>query len=400
MPRPAARAYLLHMQSPHSARPHPARPSAVPGWAIDVVLAAGVPVFAAVDLLSGQASWTAAQTVLIVGCLVVALLLRRTHPTATVGIVGFLFASAPALGFTLENASSTLYAGIVAVWGIAASLSLFSALCGTVILIVTVSFSFSDPLGSLTWDTAVMGTFFVISRLFATRKRALDALARTARELEASREAEARARVDLERARIARELHDVVAHAVSVMVIQSEAAQRVLDDDAPRAHAALDAVVGTGRQALVELRAMLAVLHEESDGAGLVPQPGVADIPALVQRLRDTGLDVALHAGDVGDAGARPGVDLAAYRVVQEALTNVVKHAGPARADVTLREAGGRLEIEVVDDGRAESSPTGTGRGLVGMRERVELYGGTLETGPLRPHGFRVRAVIPWSTAA
>jgi signal transduction histidine kinase len=318
-----------------------------------------------------------------------------------------VYTLAPVLGYGVENHSATLYASVAAIWGIATALPLFSAVCGTVILIVVVSFSFHDPLGSLAWDTAVIGTFFVLSRLLFSRKRAIGALAATTRELEQSRQAEAHAQVELERARIARDLHDVVAHAVSIMVVQTGAAQRMIDADPRRAHAALDAVLETGREALGELRSMLGMLHPSADDAPLSPQPGLADLPALVQRLHNAGLDVALNADPEPDAaiGAAlelgPGADLAAYRVVQESLTNVVKHGHAARAEVNVHRGPDGIEIEVRDNGRAASSTdvAGAGHGLIGMRERLSLYGGTLESGPIRPHGFRVRAVIPWEAA-
>jgi signal transduction histidine kinase len=236
--------------------------------------------------------------------------------------------------------------------------------------------------------------------------------------LERERDLLAREAIAAERARIARELHDVVAHHVSVMVIQAGAAEATLPPDAEATRATLQAVRDSGREALTEMRHMLGVLREpasdaagagaalsdsESDGRG--PQPGLSQIPALVGRMREAGVATTLeYAGKTRRLSA--GVDVSAYRVVQEALTNVVRHAGRgAAARVALTYGLDCLTVEVTDDGRspgggspemrpAELTQRG-GHGLIGMRERVSLFGGTLETGPVRGAGWRVFARFP-----
>jgi signal transduction histidine kinase len=226
------------------------------------------------------------------------------------------------------------------------------------------------------------------------RKRAGDSAQRLLR-AEAEHEAQTRRAVEAERARIAGELHDVVTHNVSVMVVQAGAARSVLDSSPDDAREALLAVEASGRTAMSELRHLLGLL---APGGGeedmLVPQPGAARVPALVERVRAAGLSVELSV--TGARDLPPGVDLAAYRVVQEALTNVIKHAGTSRAAVVLEYRPDDLLITVTDDGRPATGPGGPGgRGLIGLRERVGLYGGELDAGPRPGGGWRVRARIP-----
>jgi signal transduction histidine kinase len=215
--------------------------------------------------------------------------------------------------------------------------------------------------------------------------------------LEARREAEKRSAVAEERARIARELHDVVAHSVTVMTVQAGAVRRLLGDDRAREREALETVEATGRQALVEMRRLLGVLRETDGDAArsLGPQPGLAALDALVAQVRRAGLPVELAvAGD--HPQLPPGVDVTAYRVVQEALTNALKHGGRgARARVEVRFDPDAVELEVENDGRVAGPGDGLGHGLVGMRERVGIFGGTLEAAARDGGGFLVRARLP-----
>jgi signal transduction histidine kinase len=220
-------------------------------------------------------------------------------------------------------------------------------------------------------------------------------LRRGAERLVADREEQARAAVAAERARIARELHDVVAHSISVMTIQAGAARLVLDDEPARAEGPLRTVEETGRQTLAEMRRLLGVLDAGGNGAAvLAPQPGLGELQRLVESMRAAGLSVDLDVQ--GEASPlAPGVDLTAYRVVQEALTNVLKHAGAARARVVVRYGPDAVELEVADDGRGRASGLPGGHGLLGMRERVSLYGGDFEAAPRAQGGFLVRARLP-----
>ena len=215
-----------------------------------------------------------------------------------------------------------------------------------------------------------------------------------AQRLEAERD-DAERRLLMERTRIARELHDVVAHSVSVMVVQAGAARQVVRSKPDRAVEALLAVEQSGRDAMGELRHLLGLLAEPGE-LPLAPQPGLDGVGTLVDRVRAAGLPVEL---DVRAPWRRlpPGVDLAAYRVVQEALTNALKHSGCAPTRVTIDHDADGLRIDVVDDGDAghASGGDGTGQGLAGMRERVALYGGTLDAGPRPGGGYAVRAWLP-----
>jgi signal transduction histidine kinase len=234
------------------------------------------------------------------------------------------------------------------------------------------------------------------SRLLLTRE-----LAEKAARLEADREERAARAVADERARIARELHDVVAHSLTVMVIQAGAARRLVDRDPERVVEVAATIRQMGREALDEMRRLVGVLSDEPGQPVLAPQPTMADLAALVERARGAGLEVELTVRGER-AELPPGVDLAAYRVVQEALTNTVKHARAQRATVSVTYAAEQLELCVSDDGAAAAGEApgaeavpGGGHGLVGMRERVTLYGGELAAGERDGGGFEVRARFP-----
>jgi signal transduction histidine kinase len=228
--------------------------------------------------------------------------------------------------------------------------------------------------------------------------------------LERERANATRAAVDAERARIARELHDIVSHNVSLMVVQAAAAREVLDTMPEEAAAAMGAVEGAGRSALTELRHLLGVLAPsqggEDDGTGLGPQPGLDRLSPLVDRFAFAGLPVEVRIS--GTPRALPtGIDVTAYRIVQEALANAFKHAEGARAQVTVRYSDRSLRVEVLNGGPsvltghrpmsrlAERSGDGAGRGLVGLRERVGVYGGDLDARRRLGGGFRLRARLP-----
>jgi signal transduction histidine kinase len=197
-----------------------------------------------------------------------------------------------------------------------------------------------------------------------------------------------------ERERIARELHDAVAHSVSVMVVQAAAERRTVPAEMKSTRDALEAIEQAGRQALDELRRLLGMLRTEDEGAELAPQPGMRQIGDLVEHVREAGLPVEL--GIKGKpVPLPPGVDLSAYRIVQEALTNALKHAGPATAQVSVNYLASQLELEIIDDGQGPGDGGGSGQGLVGMRQRVELFGGALATGKGENGGYAVRASFP-----
>ena len=214
--------------------------------------------------------------------------------------------------------------------------------------------------------------------------------------LDAGRDLSARKAANEERARIARELHDVIAHSVSVMVIQAGGARLVMGSDPARAEGSLRSVERAGRDALAEMRRLLGVLESDKDPRALAPQPGLSDIQDLLSRARVSGLATKLRV-DGEPATVSPALDLCAYRIVQEALTNAIKHASPACAEVQLRWGLSALELEISDDGRGPGAVNGAtgGHGLAGMRERVALHGGSIESGAGDSGGFIVRARLP-----
>ena len=199
-----------------------------------------------------------------------------------------------------------------------------------------------------------------------------------------------------ERARIARELHDVVAHSISVMVLQARGGRRVFQSDPADARQAFAIIERTGHQALEEMRRLLGMLRQSDEGLPLAPQPSLGDLASLVEQVRAAGLPVQVAIE--GEARELPaGVDLSAYRIVQEALTNALLHAGPASARILVRYRPDDLELEITDDGVGTGDGSGPGYGLIGMRERVSVYGGELEAGPRPEGGFALHARLPVS---
>ena len=258
--------------------------------------------------------------------------------------------------------------------------------------------------GAASMSSSILGT--TIFGLFVrNRQRIFADSEQRAVAAEADRQAIAARAVAQERSRIAREMHDVVAHGMSVIAVQAAAAQEIVRTDPDKTAEVLGRIEDVGRQSLNEMRRMLGVLRngDEDSAATLMPQPRLSDVEAAVARSVDAGV-----ATDLVVSGAKhdlaPGIELAAFRIVQEALTNVLKHAGPAAsATVTITYDAGAITVEITDDGRgavSSLSDAGGGNGLIGMRERVEIYGGKLSTGPRTGGGFAVRAVLPTDDTA
>ena len=243
----------------------------------------------------------------------------------------------------------------------------------------------------------MFGGAWLAGRLVQKRQLYAQAFAERARVLERERDANARVAAAEERVRIAREMHDAVGHSVSVMVVQAGAERLALGEERPATREALLAIERTGREALAEMSRLLGVLRKEGEGLALAPRPSLAQVDALVQTVRAVGIPVELRVE--GDQTALPpSVDVSAYRIVQEALTNVVKHAGPARATVVVRYSGRSVEVEVTDDGEGSVNGNAAGYGLAGMRERVALHGGTLDASSRSDGGFTVKARLPLTT--
>jgi signal transduction histidine kinase len=251
-----------------------------------------------------------------------------------------------------------------------------------------------DVASGIAWVAIVpVGIPALLGRVLRSRNALNRRLDEQAREIERNRAEREQAAVLSERSRIARELHDVVAHDVSVMLVQAAAAKRTVPADPERARAAIAAVEETGREALGELRRLLGVLRRGDEELALAPQPSLERIGALVERMRATGLPVELEvAGD--PVHLPPGVDAAAFRIVQEALVNVMRHAAATGALVRVGYEPAAVEVVVSDDGRG-TGPVRDGRGLIGLRERVALYGGELRAGRRPARGFELRARLP-----
>ncbi|GAA1059417.1 sensor histidine kinase [Agromyces bracchium] len=269
-----------------------------------------------------------------------------------------------------------------------------ATVCGSIFAAVVLADLFVPELqgpSEIFFHWGVLLTIFLVGMgMRLSERRAVDAAVRASAAETEAREAALRA-VSEERARIARELHDILGHSVSVMVVQAGAAAEVVDVDPVAARRAMEAIRTTGTDALAEVRRVVELLRED-EHESLSPQPGIARIPELIARARDSGLVVEFRADDTSDLSA--GRQLAVYRVVQEALTNVRRHARAASASVAIDRSVDRIDVTVTDDGDAAGADRPAGHGLLGMRERVMLYGGTLEAGP-GPSGWRVHATLP-----
>ena len=320
---------------------------------------------------------------------VLPLVVRRRYPRTVLGVITGAWIAQIAVSTALPPVAT-----VVAVYTVAANLPRAAGLQAGAVATAATAVA---TVGVGSYDRvfpylALLVASWVVGDNLGTRRAYTRALEERAERLEHERETEAaRARAE-EQARIARELHDVIAHNVSVMVVQAAAANDVFDSRPEHAREALRAIETSGRSALSELRRLLGVVR--GDGAEYAPQPGLDRLDDLVAQVRAAGLAVAVSV-----EGARrtlpAGVDLSAYRVVQEALTNTLKHAHATRADVSVRYRDDELGVEVRDDGEGNGNGGGAGRGLIGMRERVTAYGGSLAAGPAPAGGFAVAARFP-----
>jgi signal transduction histidine kinase len=333
---------------------------------------------------------------------------RRRHPLL-ISLVTGLATAGYGLAPYPDLAMPIPIGGVVGLYSVAAwggrRAALGSGVVAAVMVVVTMSLPRTDAdlVDAAFVSLALAGAWLLGDRARVQRALAAELQERALR-LEHERADEARRAVASERARIARELHDVVAHHVSMMVVQAEAGPVAVEHDPAQAAGAFEAIAATGRQALVEMRRLLGMLRgEEEDAPSLAPQPGLAEVPSLVEQVGRAGLQVELVVEGT-QAPLPAGVDLSAYRIVQEALTNAVKHSGAGRARVLVRYGPEDLRLRVVDEGRAgRAAAPGkrVGQGLVGMRERVNLFGGELHAGPGPgpDGGFTVDARIPIGTA-
>jgi signal transduction histidine kinase len=326
--------------------------------------------------------------------------LRRRYPLWA-PLVALAMLTAFAL-ISSERSISSLTMPFVAALAAAVSLGLVGdrrqSIAGWAAVIATaavVSSRSGNAYSDFFWTTLILTLAWFFGSALGTRTEQTRELTERVEAAERERATAAERATAEERARIARELHDVVAHSVSVMVVQASGVRRLLQDEQHREREALLSVEQIGRQALTEMRRMLGVMRSSGEApAALAPQPGLEHLDRLIAQVEEAGLPVTLRVEGIRPA-ISPGVDLSAYRIVQEGLTNALKHAKGAHAEVVVRYIDSSVELEIADNGPGAPTGDGLGHGLVGMRERVALYGGTIESGPRAGGGFVLRAQLP-----
>jgi len=360
----------------------------------DVLLASALTVLVQFEIWGSDVTVPKALAVPVALLVTVPLAWRRTAPLTVVAVVMGAEAAQAVLDSSPQPPQTTLLPLVVALWSVAAYAGRRPALVGCAVSLAALLVAVPD-------DVIVLGPLFVgvwlAGRLFQSREQLAAALQSRTAALEREQVETARLAIAEERARIARELHDVVAHSVSVMVVQAGAERLSLSEGQDSTREVLSSIEKTGRQALTEMRRLLGMLRKEDDDIGLAPQPGVEHLEALAAHVREAGLPVELQI-EGEPVPLPPGVDISAYRIVQEALTNALRHAGPARARVLVRYGRGEVELEVTDDGRGAEIIDEGGHGLVGMQERVALFGGELSTGGADGGGYVVHARLPFES--
>ena len=363
------------------------------GW-IDAALAIGLSVLAIAIGPGSDGSQTSPAVLLCTA----PLLVRRKWPIAVLAIAlaGFVIAgNASNLPTLVGGLIAALSVGLVERYFLVGAIAVFGAAA-----IIAAEFgrgSYTQlPIPGFLSPFLLIGAAFLAGRVIASRQVEVDRQRDRADALERERAASVKEAAEAERRHIARELHDVIAHSVGVMVVQAGAARHVLAEKPDAARESLTAVEQSGHEAMAELRRLLGVLNDDENGDGvpLSPQAGMANLESLVARVREAGLPVQLEV-EGEPRHLPPGVDVAAYRIVQEALTNALKYAGGAPTRATVRFASDAVDIDVVDEGKLQSPAEGIGRGLAGMRERVVLFGGTIETGRRAGGGYAVHARLP-----
>jgi signal transduction histidine kinase len=357
---------------------------------LDVLLAAMLAVGSELEAWLSSSSRQERLVAAVAGPLMASTVaVRRRYPAAA-GIAATLIAEVVAIAWTPPNIVSFGVAWLCSLYALTVwttpRLFAIGATAASLPTLVAIAIR-GIPKGGVTFTVVTLVVMLLVRRVVGDRERRVQ-IAERERDL-AAREA-----VVEERARIARELHDVIAHHVSMIVLQAGAERRVLDATNASTREVLETVERTGRSALTEMRRLLGMLRDEASEP-LTPEPGLTDVPVLVNQLREAGLPVALHVE--GEQRELPvGIELSAYRIVQEALTNALKYAGEASASVSIRYGSDSLELEIADDGAGGSTAVSSGgHGLVGMRERVALYGGHLDAGRRPSGGYVVRVLLP-----
>ena len=338
----------------------------------------------------------------LLGLLVtVPLAFRCTHPLAAYLVIWLALFGMVSLSSDFDGQSVFfVFVFVFALYSFGANARGRQAWAAAVLIPFAITAFVTDDGDPFAWGDIVFASLIIggpwgaglMMRLRRERERSLTL--RTV-ELERDQDERARAAVTEERARIARELHDVVAHAISVVVVQARGGRKVLDSDPESSRTAFDSIERTGEQALGEMRRLLGMLRDDDEEQSRAPQPSLGRVEALADEMRASGLPVELDVQGAPN-GIPPGIDVSGYRIVQEALTNVLKHAGPTVARVGVRYSTDAVEIVVADDGRGGLTGSGTGNGLLGIRERVAVVGGEIDAGPQPDGGFAVRAWLPY----
>jgi len=357
---------------------------------LDVILAAALAIGSELETWFGSVTGRERLVVAVAGPLMAGTVAVRRRYPAGAGIAAALLADIVAIAWKPPNIVSFGVAWLCSVYALTVWTAprLFATGATAIALPTFVAVAIrGKPKGGVTFTVVTLVVILLVRRVVGDRER-------RAQIAERERDLVAREAVVEERARIARELHDVIAHHVSMIVLQAGAERRVLDGANASTREVLETVERTGRSALTEMRRLLGMLRGDANEP-LTPQPCLTDVPMLVSQLREAGLPVVLHVE--GERRELPvGIELSAYRIVQEALTNALKHAGEASASVNIRYGSDSLELEIADDGPGASTPISSGgHGLVGMRERVALYGGRLDAGRRPSGGFVVRVLLP-----
>jgi signal transduction histidine kinase len=366
-------------------------------FASDAALAVALAALVLSDVLTSGGYLTASKAIYVPAGLLMTLPLawRRRAPLPVAAVVmGALVFESLAVG-SAPTPDSPLIGWLLAIYTVAAHCGRAAALTGGAMSLAAglVWIGLDD----FFFPLVVFGGAWLAGRLVRQHEVHARIVEERSAALDREREANARATAAEERARIARELHDVLSHSVSVMVVQAGAERLALGSNRAATGEALEAIEKTGRQALAEMRRLLGMLRVGDEPAAHAPQPTLAELDGLVSQVREAGLHVELQV-EGEPTTVPPGVGVSAYRIVQEALTNVLKHAGPAQARVIVRYASRELELEIADDGRGPREAGDPGHGLLGMHERVALYGGDFDAGARNGGGFVVRARLPLTT--
>lgn len=380
------------------------RGRSAPIWAIDALLATVLVIVVLLTVSAGPIDPDVAYeqpdvwTYLIVVASTVPYYVRRRAPFTVFAWSALGLCTLSALGYYEGALPFAVLVGIYTVGAYRpprAILAAFGVLIAAMAILVGLGAS-NFTTGSVIENSALFGFALLFGWTVQSRRLRLEVAEERAELLEREQaEGAARAVAD-ERLRIAQELHDVVAHSMSVIAVQAGAGMHVIDQDPAEAKRALENISATSRSTLTGLRRLLGVLRDDGSGVSYAPAPSLGDIGELAGEVTRAGVTVEVDT-DGSLADVPPGVGFTGYRIVQEALTNVLKHAGPSRASVRLAHQPGTLRIDVSDDGRGVNGrATDGGHGLIGMRERVAVYGGTLQAGPRPGGGYLVTAVLPY----